>query len=151
MAKTSRSRGTSVRNEVHEHLEDCWDEPLSNHQPTDLDLLQGAWISISGRREARLLVAGNRFTIQFRDGDIYMGCIEVDSLTQPRGMNLTVEEGPAHHKHQAALGIYELQGDQLLWCTSGPGQKQRPPEFAAEDDPGCLCLMFQRETRNGAR
>jgi uncharacterized protein (TIGR03067 family) len=150
MAKTSRSRGASPASEVHAHLEDCWDEPLSHHQPTDLDLLQGAWISISGRREARLLVAGNHFTIQFHDGDIYMGCLEVDSLSQPKAMELRIVEGPAHHRRQTALSIYELQADRLTWCTSGPGQK-RPDEFAAEDDPACLSLVFQRESRNGRR
>jgi uncharacterized protein (TIGR03067 family) len=150
MGKTSRARGASARNEVHEHLEDCWDEPLSNHQHTDLELLQGAWVSISGRREARLLVAGNHFTIQFSDGDIYMGCLEVDLLVQPKGMDLRIDAGPARHKDQTAPGIYELQDDRLLWCTSGPGQK-RPTDFSSEDDPNCLCLMFHREHRNGSR
>jgi uncharacterized protein (TIGR03067 family) len=151
MPKPSRARGASARNEAHEHLEDCWDEPLSSHHHSDLDLLQGAWVSILGRRPARFLVAGNRFTIQFNDGEIYMGCIELDLLHQPHGMDLSIHEGPARHKNQTAPSIYELQDDRLLWCTSGPGQK-RPGEFPTQDDPNYLCLMFQREHhRNGNR
>src|SRR5262249_2427435 len=34
-----------------DHLEDCWDEPEATALRPDLELLQGAWDSVSSRRE----------------------------------------------------------------------------------------------------
>ena len=45
---------------------------------SDLEHLQGAWISVAGPCEARLLIVGNRYTFEFLGGDIYMG------TTRPR-------------------------------------------------------------------
>src|SRR5262245_8172783 len=112
---------------------------------TDLDRLQGAWVSVSGRRHAELLIAGQLFTVRFRDGDIYMGRFELDTQSRPAHMDMRIDEGPARHKWQTTLCIYELDGPTLRWATTEPGQRGRLTAFPAEDDPHCLCLLFQRE------
>lgn len=128
-------------------LEDCWDEPeVSAHAPwTAHDELQGAWFSFSGRREAEFLISGNRFTIRFADGDIYMGVFELHPSALPRRMAMRVDEGPARHKGKTAWCIYEVDGRSLRWCAVSPGQADRLPAFPAEDDPQYLCLRFRRE------
>src|SRR5689334_18649407 len=91
----------------------------------DLDRLQGAWTSVAGPRAAKLLVAGNHFTFEFLDGDIYMGLFFLDTEAEPRQMDMLIEEGPAGHKGQIALCIYHVESDVLRWCPTKPGTDRR--------------------------
>jgi uncharacterized protein (TIGR03067 family) len=138
--------------EDHTRLEDCWDEPSPRSRPvcSDTEALQGAWISIAGRRQAELLVSGSHFAVHFADGDIYMGSFTLGCDGWPCTMDLQIDEGPHRHKGQLALCIYELDGDLMRWCTASPGQPERPKTFA-EEDPLHLSLVFQLEPRNGRR
>jgi len=160
MPKRSRARATGAGDEALAHpelalghLEDCWDEPdpVPRAGRPDLEQLQGAWATVSGRRPAEFLVSGNHVTVHFADGTIYLGCFDLHPAASPKAMDVRIEEGPPPHRGLTALCIYELDGDTLRWCTSGPGQKERPSDFAAPDDAHHLCLVFQREHRNGAR
>jgi uncharacterized protein (TIGR03067 family) len=105
--------------------------------------LQGAWLSVAGRRQAELLVSGDHLTVHFAEGDIYMGRFTLGE-GQPATMDVRVEEGPPQHKGQLARCIWEVDGDMLRWCTALPGQPGRPADFA-EADPRHLCLVFHRE------
>src|SRR5205085_1527111 len=113
--------GPSAHPEMLGHLEDCWDEPAPVPAPglPDLELLQGVWNSVSGRRPAEFLVSGTHVTVHFADGAIYLGSFELNSAESPRTMDVRIDEGPPHHKGLVALCIYELDGDVLRWCTSG--------------------------------
>jgi uncharacterized protein (TIGR03067 family) len=124
--------------------EDFWDEPEVPGPEAELELLQGPWVTVAGRRQAELLVAGGHYTIRFDDGSIYMGPIVLDPDARPKTMNLHVEEGPAVHKGKTTLCIYELAGDTLRWCVTVPGQKHRLTAFPPEDDVHSLALVFRR-------
>src|SRR6516225_7474631 len=91
--------GTSNGAKKPLRLEDCWDEPdlPEKQEQTDLELLQGVWVSVSGRREAELLVSGSRYTVWFKDGSIYMGRFELSLSGQLSTMEMSIDEGPAHH------------------------------------------------------
>jgi uncharacterized protein (TIGR03067 family) len=149
MARTPRTRATGSKGEQHTHLEDLWDEPAVLAPPArpDAEVLQGVWTSVEGKRQARFLISGNRFTFIFADGEVYMGTISLDN-GGTRTMDMQVEEGPAHHKGLVALCIYELSEDRLHWCTASPGQADRPIAFA-EHHSRHLFLVFQREHPNG--
>ena len=112
---------------------------------TDLEHLQGAWVSVAGRREAELLIAGNLFAFKFLDGKIYMGTLDIDAGEQPKEMVLRIDEGPVKHKGKFALCIYELDGDTLRWCPTEPGSDERLTAFPGLDDGRYLCLVFQRQ------
>jgi uncharacterized protein (TIGR03067 family) len=156
MAKRPRGGTAQQSNEARTHpeaflghLEDCWDEPPPgpvHGRRSDVDRLQGAWASVNGRRRAAFLVSGNHFALHFAEGDIYMGTFELDGATRPRVMVVRIHEGPHRHKGQTAMCIFEFREDILHWCTSGPG-RSAPPAAFAEDDPGFLNLVFQREQR----
>jgi uncharacterized protein (TIGR03067 family) len=148
MARVPRARSTST-GEEHTRLEDFWDEPTPSTRPTrsDAEALQGAWMSVAGRRPAELLVCGSRFAVHFADGDIYIGSFTLGTEGWPGTMDLTIEEGPSRHKGQLALCIYEMDGEVMRWCTASPGQPERPRVFA-EHDPLHLCLVFRREHTN---
>jgi uncharacterized protein (TIGR03067 family) len=111
---------------------------------TDLDHLQGAWVSVFGRREADLLVAGRLFTVRFADGEVYMGAFQLNPAAWPKAIDMRVDEGPARHKGKIALCIYELDGDLLRWCPGEPGRETRPAVFPPENDPKYLYMEFRR-------
>src|SRR5438876_8751878 len=73
---------------------------------TDLESLQGAWTSVSGRHQAELLLAGNLFAVKFLDGKIYMGTFDIDAGERPKEMIMRIDEGPIRHKCKFALCIY---------------------------------------------
>src|SRR5437660_445667 len=104
MAKRLRAAPPQADGEVLANLEtlfgppeDAEEEDLSECTGlTDLEVLQGTWHSVSGRRRAVFLVSGTRFTVRFEDGDIYMGVFELVAAL-PRLMDMRIDEGPARH------------------------------------------------------
>ena len=110
---------------------------------TDLDRLQGVWVSVAGPRQARLLVAGRRFTFEFVGGDIYMGTFDL----APGQMDMHIEAGPTEHVDRLSRCIYQLDGGVLRWCPGRPGSDRRPSAFPDVDDPRHLSLVFRREAR----
>ena len=111
----------------------------------DVEQLQGAWISISGRREVELLIAGHNFAVKFKNGPLYMGTFRVDPHQGPKTMEMLVTAGPERHQWKTALCIYELEGDRLRWCPGAPGRKERLEEFPPEDHLAYYCTLFRRE------
>src|SRR5262245_14396334 len=111
MPRPSRARTTPAAGAPPEHLEDCWDEPVSavlKPARTDLEDLQGAWVFVAGKRPAEFLISGTHFTVRFADGEIYMGSFELDGAARPRSIRMQIDEGPARHRGLAALCIYEV-------------------------------------------
>ncbi len=111
----------------------------------DREKLQGAWSFLSGKREAHLLVAGDRFTIRFKNGDLYLGTYKLSPTSKPRAMDLLIEEGPERFKGKTALAIYQFDGDHLIWCPAEPGRAERLRAFPPDEDPNHLCIIFRRE------
>jgi hypothetical protein len=58
---------------------------------------------------------------------------------------MIITEGPARHKGKTSLGIYELTGDQLIWCPAEPGLADRLAAFPAANDTRRLCVVFRHE------
>jgi uncharacterized protein (TIGR03067 family) len=123
---------------------------ISAHPPearviSDLELLQGAWKTIAGRREARLLIVKDRFTFEFLDGEgeIYMGKFFVDPDVYPRRMDMQIEEGPQKYLGQPSFCIYHLEGDVLRWCPTKPGAGVRLTQFPSVDNEKYLSLVFK--------
>jgi len=150
MARASRTRTVQTKGEGQTHLEDLWDEPPREVRPvrSDLDLLQGAWASVSGRRPALLLVSGEHYAVRFADGIIYMGAYILGAEKRKKTMDARIAAGPAHHVGLVSLCLYELNGDTLHWCIGPPGRPDRPAAFA-EQTPKELFLVLRREQANG--
>ena len=111
----------------------------------DKERLQGTWNFLSGIREAQMLIAGDHFTIKFKNGDIYVGTYALDPTTKPKMMDMTISEGPDKHRGKTSLIIYELDGDNLIWCPAEPGTGNRLRAFPPEEDTQHLCIIFRRE------
>jgi uncharacterized protein (TIGR03067 family) len=107
--------------------------------------LQGTWVYVSGRWPAQLFFAGDHFTVHFENRETYMGKFRVDPTQSPAAMDMTIEEGPEHHKGQTALCIYSLDGDWLWWCPAEPGGKDRRLTFPLHGEGKYPTLVFRRE------
>lgn len=114
---------------------------------SDLELLQGVWESVAGPREARLLIAGHRFTFEFVGGDLYMGTFDLTA----NQMDMHIEEGPPEHAGRFSRCIYQVEGGVLRWCPGRPGSDKRPSVFPDVDDPRYLSLVFRRASRSTKR
>jgi uncharacterized protein (TIGR03067 family) len=112
---------------------------------TDLDHLQGAWRSVAGRRGAKLVIAGTRFTFEFVDGELYLGIVRLNQDAAPKHMDMKVKEGPAAARGRVALCIYEVDGDVLRWCPTAPGAGFRLARFPSVDDDRYFSLVFHRD------
>jgi uncharacterized protein (TIGR03067 family) len=114
---------------------------------SDLELLQGEWTSIAGRRSAKLVFSGDRFAFAFRDREheSYSGCFLIDTAPNPKQMDMRIEDGPPAHVGQLALCIYRLESDLLRWCPSKPGAGYRFTAFPDVDDVGFLSLVFKHD------
>jgi uncharacterized protein (TIGR03067 family) len=120
------------------------DPAVENEVLTDLERLQGAWLSTGGRRQAEFIVSGYLFAVRFQDGDTYLGTFRLGPEQQPRAMDMLIDEGPARHRGKIARCIYELEDDTLRWCTGEPGAEERPAAFPPENAPKYLSLRFRR-------
>ena len=116
---------------------------LAADAPADKDAkaLQGTWQAKSQRRgddsEApeqtrrhQLVIEGDRFRI-VRDGrDHIKGTVKIDASAKPATIDLAITEAQGDDaKGQTSLGIYELSGDELKWCSAHPGAMDRPTSF----------------------
>ena len=113
----------------------------------DMERLQGTWAFVSGIREARMLLEDDRFTVTFKNGDVYRGVYALDPTTRPKMMDMTIREGPEKHLGKTSLIIYELDGDRLTWCPAWPGTGNRPRAFPDDGDTQHLCITFRKEAR----
>lgn len=116
----------------------------------DKGRLQGAWDSIRGPRGAQLLIAGDHFTVKFKNGDIYLGTFRLDPTARPKAIDMTIEEGPERHRGKTSLGIYDLDGEHLIWAPSQPGMAERLHAFPPDDDATHLCIVFRHEKPESA-
>src|SRR5262245_18414020 len=101
---------------------------------SDLDVLQGSWVTVAGTREAKLLVAGNRCAVEFGDGAGHNATFTLDPTDDPHRMDMRIEEGPAHHRGRTAYCIYQIDGGMLRWCPSRVGSENRLIRFPDVDD-----------------
>lgn len=124
---------------------------LSARSVPDLELFQGAWVTVAGPKTATMLIAGTRFALEFLDGDIYIGSFTLDPNDAPRRIDMRIEEGPQQHRGLTAYCIYQFDGTTLKWCPSRPGSANRLFQFPSVDDPRYLSLVFRpSRPRRGA-
>jgi uncharacterized protein (TIGR03067 family) len=104
------------------------------------DRLQGGWQAISAREGGRSFKDAPKYRLHFEDrhfsitrGDRIMICgtYQVYPNRQPKAIDCTITMG--EEKGKVALGIYELKGNELKWCSGQPGEKERPKDFNARE------------------
>jgi uncharacterized protein (TIGR03067 family) len=94
----------------------------------------------------RLVFEGDKFQI-LRDGNaLIAGTYKVDNEAKPARIDMLVEESEnAEDNGRTVLGIIEVTGDGMKWCTGGPRSSVRPTEFASEDGSRDMFVVLRRE------
>jgi uncharacterized protein (TIGR03067 family) len=127
-------------------------------QKTDLEKLQGAWLTVSLVSEGKtvvdenhppkpgpvlkLIYEGNQWIVKVGDKIVGTGKIKIDSAKTPKEIDILDESGTINDK--AKLAIYELEGDTFKYCI-GPAGKPRPAEFSAREGSGNALIVSRRE------
>ena len=118
--------------------------------------LEGTWKTVAqkvgGREigedfsEHRMTFAGDRFTVTNGDRTLMSGTWKKSAAAgKPASIDLTITEGGGdEHTGEVAVGIFQLDGDTLRWCTGEPGQKDRPTSFDT-DGTSFMLIEFKRE------
>src|SRR5439155_26069453 len=121
----------------------------------DKDKLQGTWKAVTAQERGeskddagdhRLIFSGDEFSVKKGDETIIKGKFKIDSSKKPKqiDMEFTTADNEKF-KGKTAVGIYELDGDTLKWCTDEPGGTERPKEFSSETDSKRLLVTLERE------
>lgn len=118
----------------------------------DQDLLQGTWQAVSiveNNKEApaeivkmsQLIIKQNQF--MFKGAESYRGTFSLDAAKKPKWIDTTFVDEDTKAKGRA-VGIYELDGDQLkiAWRHKG---NDRPKDFTSKADSGVRSMVLKRQ------
>jgi uncharacterized protein (TIGR03067 family) len=121
---------------------------------TDLERLQGTWQAVSveedGRtspaeqtERTRVTIYDDNYALHVKDR-VFHGFIgEIDPGKAPQAIDfirVRLPIGPS----KRYLGIYRLDGEELLFCMAAAG-KERPAAFTAQPGSGQALARFRRE------
>lgn len=108
----------------------------------DAKALQGTWQAQTQQRgdrteepevtkQHRLVFDGEKFTIYKGDDVKVRGTFKLDAAASPATIDMKIAEGDDDPgaAGKTALGIVELAGDDLKWCSAQPGSDDRPKGF----------------------
>jgi RNA polymerase sigma-70 factor (ECF subfamily) len=119
--------------------------PALKQNKDDKELLQGEWQGTSIEVDGRVmqLEPGKGVTFTFSGDKVKVVCtmfdawnrefhLRLDSQAQPKKMDfLFIEDNGAVRENDGLVGIYELNGDTLRFCSGTP-QDGRPKAFVAQ-------------------
>jgi uncharacterized protein (TIGR03067 family) len=122
----------------------------AQEQDSDKERLQGVWQAVSivndgekapadAVKGSQMIIKGNQFT--FKGEEAYRGAFTVDASKSPKWIT-TAFIDTDNKEGGKALGIYELQGDQLkiAWRQKG----ERPKDFASAAESGVRSMVLKR-------
>jgi uncharacterized protein (TIGR03067 family) len=121
----------------------------------DLDLMQGDWQAVSMVVDGTTLppddagayfrtVKKDQYTIFRYDKPISKGTLRLDPTKSPKTFDARIA-GPGG-KELVALGIYEIDKDNLKVCTARPG-KERPKAFESPAGSELSLSVWVREKK----
>ena len=128
--------------------------PKEEKGPSDLDRLQGHWLTKSFLIDGGPLPEAKQYpdrvmTIkdgtfsEFRGGKVAVrGTIKLDPTKSPKWLDATFTEGGP--TGETVLGIYQLDGDTLKVCVSTP-ETERPAKFASTSGTKLRLIVYERK------
>jgi uncharacterized protein (TIGR03067 family) len=124
---------------------------------TDLDKLQGSWLTVAlvydGKalfdeknppmvEPAKLAYDGSKWMVKADGKTIAFGITKLDPTKKPKEIDVFDESGTKNEKTK--LGIYELDGDTFKYCLA-PAGKPRPTEFVSKPGSEHSLIISKRE------
>jgi uncharacterized protein (TIGR03067 family) len=127
--------------------------PPSEAVKKDLDAFQGdwevEWIEIDGKRtrwrKGVLAFRGTKRLTRKEGSDKYEagGSFKIDPSCTPKTIDFM--NPSAKSKDDRIEGIYQIQGDTMLWCVyTGEGVKNRPLEFRTKPGSKNMLVKLRR-------
>ena len=103
--------------------------------------LEGTWKSVKkGSAVQQLKFTGNKFEATIA-GKIHKGTFKLNTKENPAYIDIKITKSPKERfKGKTALGIFDFQDGNLRWCSSQPGRKRRPQQFAKQMGDALLIL-----------
>lgn len=125
------------------------DEKKSEEFKGDLKLMQGDWqvtsierdgVRLSGDevKSATMKITGDKFVFESPLDGTQEGSLKLDESKKPKHLDVTIASG------DKVLAIYEITGDEMKVCYTGPGG-DRPTEFTGKVDSGCSLIVMKRK------
>jgi uncharacterized protein (TIGR03067 family) len=122
----------------------------------DQEALQGTWRPVSSEQDGKDQTAQAKeyvftfdrdtFTMKKRDQVWLKGTFKLDPSQKPKTIDMTATEGRREDdKGKELHGIYELDKGTLKWCTSPPGGKDRPKDFATKEGTRFLLVTLKKD------
>jgi uncharacterized protein (TIGR03067 family) len=117
----------------------------------DKKAIQGAWSFTKGDDTIKLTFKGDKFQFEFKGASVN-GTFKLDATKKPHTIDMAVTKGSDEktkaYEGKTALGIYQLDGDKLKWCTNEPGKEERPTAFPAVGEKAMgLFVTFERQKK----
>jgi uncharacterized protein (TIGR03067 family) len=111
--------------------------------------LEGTWLAVKKDSAVkRFKFTGNRFEATI-GGKTCKGTFKLNDDENPMHLDLKITESTEEkYKGKTALGIYEFVGENIRWCSSRPGRKRRPGQFASQmGDARLLLATFKKQKK----
>lgn len=119
----------------------------------DAENIQGIWTVVSAERDGKKMPEKETKNVKvtFKDGVMSVSReardekagYKLDPAKKPKTIDFTPDQDK---KEKPALGIYELDGDNLKLCWSKEGGA-RPTEFVSKADSDVMLIVLKREKK----
>ncbi len=108
----------------------------------EMNRRDGVTLSEDEAKQARLIITGDRYTMDRGNDRTSRGTTRIDPTSNPKTMDISIIDGV--NKGQTWLGIYEVTGDTYRACFATEG-KPRPSAFVSEPGSGNVLWVFKKD------
>ena len=110
--------------------------------------LEGTWKAVKKDSTVQQLkFVGNKFEVTIA-GKVHKGTFKLNTKENPSYIDMKITKSAEEKfKGKTALGIYDFQDGNLRWCSSQPGRKRRPQQFASQMGDARLILATFKKTK----
>jgi uncharacterized protein (TIGR03067 family) len=124
--------------------------PTRNDVIDEIERFQGSWKVVSGIYGGEVGADAGEYTMAFEKGSfvirrgdqvVVKGRFRPDPSKTPKAIDMVIADEDGEEE---VHGIYAFE-EGLKWCTSEPGEKSRPADFAARQGSEHFLLTLKKE------
>ena len=124
--------------------------PTAEDVQKEVEQFQGSWRVVSGLYGGEVGADAGEYTMAFEKGSfvirrgdqvVLKGRFRPDPSKTPKAIDMVIADEDGEEE---VHGIYAFE-EGLKWCTSEPGEKSRPADFAARQGSEHFLLTLKKE------